>query len=111
MSIIKSLITFLLIISIAGFCMLNAQKIDITWSPIHDPVSIPLYALILSTLTFGFIIGACVLWINSGTLRKTKRQQKKQIQTLEKELSKASDNTNNQKPPADFFPALPNQNS
>lgn len=111
MSLINSLLTFLLIIAIAGFCILNAQKIDIIWSPVHDSVSIPLYAIILGALTLGFLIGACALWVNSGSLRKTKRQQKKQIKVLEKELSKTSANTNAQKPPADFFPALPNRKS
>lgn len=111
MSLIKSLFTFILIFVIAGFCILNAQSIEITWSPVHNDITLPLYAIILGCLITGFFIGMGTLWINSSTLRKTKRQQKKQIKTLEKELAKTTANTNNQKPPADFFPALPNNKS
>lgn len=107
MSFIKSILAFLLTILIAAFCILNAQTIDIAWSPIHETLTLPLYAIILGALLFGFLIGTATLWINSGSLRKTKRQQKKQIKTLEKELEKTAAATNTQKPPADFFPALP----
>jgi len=111
MSLIKSLFTFILTLLIAGFCILNAQSVEIEWSPVHDAITLPLYAIILGSLILGFFIGTTALWMNSGTLRKTKRQQKKQIKTLEKELAKTSANTNNQKPPADFFPALPNKSA
>lgn len=109
MAFIKSIIAFLLTILIAGFCILNAQTIKIAWSPIHDTIAIPLYAIILGGLVFGFFIGMFSLWLNSGNIRKTKRQQSKQIKTLEKELAKTSPNINTQKPPSDFFPALTNK--
>ena len=111
MSLIKSLFTFILVLLIAGFCILNAQSIESEWSPVHNAITLPLYAIILGSLLFGFLIGATALWMNSGTLRKAKRQQTKQIKTLEKELAKTSANTNNQKPPNDFFPALPNKSA
>jgi len=106
MSLLNSLFTFILIIAIAGFCILNAQAINITWSPIHDTIELPLYAVILGGLIIGFVLGALSLWINNGSLRKTKRQQKKHIKTLEKELSQNAGNITNQQPPNDFFPAL-----
>jgi len=107
MSLIKSIFTFILTLIIAGFCILNAQSIDVSWSPVHDDITLPLYAIIISSLTVGFFLGAGALWINSAHLRKEKRQQKKQIKTLEKEVSQNKTNTNNQNPPTDFFPALP----
>jgi len=107
MSLIKSIFTLILMLTIGGFCILNAQSINVTWSPLHDDITLPLYAIILGSLIVGFLLGACALWINRAYLRKEKRQQKKQIKTLEKELSKSSANTNTQKPPSDFFPALP----
>ena len=109
MALIKSIFTFILTLMIAGFCILNAQSIEVEWSPVHNAITLPLYTIILGSLLCGFILGAAALWMNSGSLRKTKRQQKKQIQNLEKELAKTSANTNNQNPPADFFPALPNK--
>ncbi|MFK7838852.1 MAG: lipopolysaccharide assembly protein LapA domain-containing protein [Bdellovibrionales bacterium] len=109
MSFIKSILTFLLIIAIAGLCILNTQVTNMNWSPVHNGVSLPLYAIILSSMLTGFVVGSLALWVNSGGLRKQKRQQKKQIKTLEKELSKSAQTQTNQKPPSDFFPALPNK--
>ena len=111
MSFIRSLFTFLVLLAIAGFCILNAQSIEVSWSPIHDNITLPLYAIILGATLIGFILGAGTMWMNSGHVRKEKRQQKKQIKTLEKELSRNSANTNAQKPPSDFFPALPNKSN
>ena len=107
MSLIGNTLTFIFIIVIAGFCILNAQDIEIEWSPVHDPVTLPLYAIALGALGSGFILGAATLWFNSHNTRKTKRQQTKHIKNLEKELAKATPQTFNQKPPSDFFPALP----
>ena len=107
MSFVKSIFAFLLTILIAGFCIINAQISDIAWSPIHEAISIPLYAVILGSIVFGFFTGMVALWLNSGTLRKTKRQQKKHIKAHEKELEKTKPATPGQKPPSDFFPALP----
>jgi len=109
MALIKSVISFLLIIAIAWFCIINAQSVDIIWSPIHDPLTLPLYTTIIGGLIIGFAIGTLLTWINSGHVRKEKRRQKKQIKSLEKELEKNTTAISNQKPPADFFPALPNK--
>lgn len=106
MSLIKSILAFILTIAIAAFCIINAQNVDVTWSPINNSISLPLYAIILGSLITGFFIGSFSVWLNSGTLRKTKRQQKKQIKSLEKELSKTPNTIANQTPPADFFPAI-----
>lgn len=88
MSLIANILSFTLTILIALFCILNIKSVDIIFSPLHDPISLPLYAVVLSSLALGFIIGACTLWVNSGTLRKARKQQRKQIKVLEKELSK-----------------------
>lgn len=106
MSLIKSLFAFILTISIAWFCIINAQSVEIKWSPVHDALTLPLYTAIIGGLIIGFVVGALSMWINDGNLRKTKRQQKKQIKNLEKELSRTNINAGNQKPPSDFFPAL-----
>ena len=119
MAFIKSIIAFLLTILIAGFCILNAQTIEITWSPVHNTITIPFYTIPLSALIFGFFIGVFSLWLNSGNTRKTKRQQSKHIKTLEKKLAQTASGTNSpnhlqnrqKKPPADFFPALTNKNN
>ena len=85
---------------------MNAQTISVMWSPVHDTIDLPLYAIIIGSLLLGFITGCIALWFNTGHLRKTKRQQKKQIKTLEKELATSQEKETTQKPPSDFFPAI-----
>ncbi len=115
MSLLKSIFALLLTLAIAWLCIINSQAVDIVWSPVHDPLSLPLYIAIIGGLLVGFLTGACLTWINGGATRKAKRAQKKQIKdlqkNLEKEIAAKTANTNQQKPPADFFPALPNKSA
>lgn len=107
MSLINSAFTLILIVIIAAFAILNRDIVDVTYSPVHDPYALPLYAVILGALITGFLIGGCAVWINHLGLRRTKRKQNKQIKTLEKELRVSTQDTPSDIPPSDFFPALP----
>ena len=107
MALLRSIIGITLAILIAGFAILNAQDIAINWSPFHDPYSIPLYTVILGCLILGFFMGGTSVWLNHGKVRKSRRQQKKEIKTLQKELAKTKNASVNDNPPSEFFPALP----
>lgn len=79
---------FLIIILFAGFAAFNRQEVTLYYSPVHDPLNWPLYVLVLGFAATGFIIGALVVWISDGKIRREKRLQKKQIKKLENELQK-----------------------
>lgn len=96
-----------LAVFITAFAVFNRQNVEVFWSPINEPVNIPLYFIGLGLMAFGFIIGGIIVWLNQGSLRSAKRKQNKQIKTLEKELKNASENIKDGTPPSDFFPALP----
>lgn len=64
----------------------NRQSIDFSYSPLHDPVTLPLYYVLLLTLAIGFVLGAVLTWAYGAKGRKVRREQKKTIKTMQKEL-------------------------
>ncbi|MGB0719213.1 MAG: LapA family protein [Bdellovibrionales bacterium] len=87
MALIRSLAALILVIAIAGLAVLNRQSAAFSWSPVHEPYTLPLYFIILAALAIGFLIGGTTVWFNDFHLRTTKRRQNKHIKSLEKELS------------------------
>jgi uncharacterized integral membrane protein len=83
------IIGFFIAILFAGFAAMNRQSVTLHISPVHDPLEWPLFVIILGFAALGFLIGAFTVWLNDGKLRREKRQQKRQIKTLEAELKKA----------------------
>lgn len=106
MGFLKTVFSFVLASTLTVFAIFNRQTTEFSYSPLHDPVQIPLYLICLSFLATGFICGGFIVWINAGKLRKTKRQQRKTIKSLEKELG-AFEQNKAQTPPSELFPSLP----
>lgn len=67
----------------------NREDIQFTYSPIHDPIEIPLSFTVLSALALGFVFGTVISWLSMGHLRKERRKQKKAIKQLQKDLDAA----------------------
>ncbi len=93
---IFSFIRWILGLSIAillvGFSVLNRAPVQIHISPVQAPLELPIYSIALGAMLFGFLLGGLLVWINNSTLRKTKRQQKRQIKALEQELEAVNEN-------------------
>lgn len=107
-NIIRGLVGFIISIILTAFALFNRQTVEVFYSPVHDPLSLPLYLIVLGFLALGFVIGGFVVWINAGHTRKLTRQQRRQITALGKELEgMKNDASSNAKPPADFFSSLP----
>lgn len=108
MALIRSLIGLTIAAFAIGFAIANRQDVSVIYSPIHDPLTLPLYLIVLSLTAIGFILGGAFVWLSMGSLRQTKRQQKKLIKSLEKELKAVNENAETPKTPSsEFFPALP----
>lgn len=108
MAFLRWIAGFLIAIAIAGWAAFNRTPVEMIWSPVHDPVSMPLYLVGLAALAAGFIFGGAVVWINSAPLRREKRRQGKEIRILEKEIGTLKKEKSGESPPAaDMFPILP----
>jgi uncharacterized integral membrane protein len=107
-NIVRGFVGFIIAVILTVFALFNRQTVEVFYSPVHDPLSFPLYLIILSFLGMGFIMGGFVVWINAGHTRKLTRQQRRQITALGKELEgMKNDASSDAKPPADFFSSLP----
>tara|TARA_R110001592_G_scaffold29350_9_gene106608 strand:- start:26728 stop:27060 length:333 start_codon:yes stop_codon:yes gene_type:complete len=110
MSFVRGIIVLILTLVVAGFAAINTDPVSVMVSPINDPVMVPLYQVALASVALGFIAGALIVWINCGPVRQSKRQQKKEIKNLEKEVNRLQSDKFSPRPPApDVFPALPSQ--
>lgn len=81
------LFTLPCLIGAVTFAYYNADSIPVVISPFRDAVQMPAYAPVLAGVAFGFFFGALMTWAAMGRLRKQRREQAKQIKTLEKQLA------------------------
>jgi hypothetical protein len=87
--------------------VINRGKIDFFWSPIHPPASISVYLIVLAAAAGGFVFGALIVWMNTNSLRREKRDQKKEIKNLKQEVEKLNVPPPVKAPANEFFTALP----
>ncbi len=73
------------------FVLTNRVPVPITWSPIHPPYEIPVFAPVLAGLALGFIFGALIVWLGEAPVRRERRRQRKTIKKLEQELETAKE--------------------
>lgn len=90
LKIFKYLLKIPTLILIVAFVVLNRQDTTLYFSPLMDPITLPLWIMGLSFFAIGFIVGAILLWLNSWPIRKELKQSKKDFQTLEKEHTNLS---------------------
>ncbi len=107
MSLIRWIIGFLIAVIVTAFAVSNRHMALLYFSPLHPPLEFPLYVIGLGLIAFGFLLGAFTVWLNSASIRRSKRKQSKHIKTLEKALDAVNENGKAHSPPSDFFPALP----
>jgi len=92
MAFIKWLIALPFIIGAVAFAIANPEPVSIIWSPLHDPVTLPLYAVALAFLGGGFFLGALMTWFGMGKVRAERRGYKKEVKALEKEIKEIKAN-------------------
>ncbi len=86
MGFFRAIIGFIFAIAMAAFAVSNRQSVEFVYSPVHTALELPLYLIALLFMVVGFIFGGIVVWFNAGTVRRTKRAQRKTIKQLEKEI-------------------------
>ena len=101
MSFIKGLLGGSIAILLTLFAVLNREPTLVHYSPLHDPIEMPLYLISLGLAASGFILGALFVWFNGGKKRSQSRAQRRLIKSLEKRL----ENADNAQKPADEAPA------
>lgn len=107
-ALLRHIAGFTIAILLAAFAIFNRGTVNVSYSPLNEPLAMPLYAIVLGMFVLGFLVGAFLVWFNTAPVRRTRRQQRKQIKALEKELATVKhEPSQTPAPPTDFFPALP----
>jgi uncharacterized integral membrane protein len=86
------LLTLPCIVAAVGFALYNPQISPVTLSPFRPAIEMPLYVPVLGAVAFGFIFGAIMTWAAMGRLRQERREQRKRIKALEKQIEAANQN-------------------
>ncbi len=87
-AIFRTILGLIVTVPVAVFCGLNIQDVAVTYSPFHDSIDLPLYAIALVAAFLGFLFGAFSAWLNGAPKRKERRSLNKRVKYLEKELSR-----------------------
>lgn len=91
MAFIRWIIALPIIVGAVLFALAHPDPVSITWSPFEPKIELPLYFVALVFLGGGFVLGAFIAWIGMGKTRKERRQQKKTIRKLEKDINDANE--------------------
>lgn len=89
MTFLKWIIGVPLVVAAIAFAVANGETVSFTYSPINEPLNWPLYALVLSALMIGFVIGTLMTWAAGHTARAERRALARQNKELQAELDKA----------------------
>ena len=96
------LLTLPCIVVAVGFAIYNPQTIQVTLNPFRPPIDLALYVPVLAAIAIGFLFGALMTWAGMAGLRKDRRDQRKKIKALEKQIETASRAT----PPPPSLPQI-----
>lgn len=104
---------FVMAVLVSAFAVMNREDVSFVWSPVHDPVQVPMYLVVLGALVAGFLFGGFVVWVSGSKVRREKRLQKKEIKNLEKHIVKLENiRKDPATPPAgEIFSVLPSTDS
>lgn len=88
MAFLKWIFALPFIIAAVAFAFANPQAVDLNWSPLHDKITLPIYAIVLGFMSIGFLLGSILTWAGMGKMRAERRHLKRENKKLEKELNK-----------------------
>ena len=107
MTLIRTIVGFLITIAVLVFAAANLHTIEVYYTPFTPALELPLFIVALGLMSFGFVIGSMMVWINEGKARRERCRQRKEISKLQKELEETHAPNDSDASPSDFFPALP----
>ena len=103
LALLRWIIGFIFTVIFVFFAAFNRHNIEIYFSPIHDPIEMPLFAVVLGFAALSFLIGGATVWMNDGKIRRERRGLRKEVKKLEKELN-SGENKSSKQPHNLLFP-------
>lgn len=89
---VRAVLSLIVTVAMVVFAVANRGDVTVIWSPGHDPLVAPLFAVALGFMIAGFIVGAILVWLNNTGRRQNYRRQKREIRRLRHDLDAANEN-------------------
>jgi uncharacterized integral membrane protein len=89
-ALLKALVLVPLALALVLFCVANRKPVTLSFDPVSRDIpaiayDLPLFALVLTALFCGILIGGFATWLSQGRNRKMARVYKKETQRLQSE--------------------------
>lgn len=91
MALLRWIIALPIIVGAVLFALAHPDPVLITWNPAEPAKELPLYFVVFTFLGSGFLLGVLITWLGMGHIRKERRQQRKTIRKLEKDINEANE--------------------
>ena len=91
MAFIRWIIALPIIVGAILFALAHPDPVTVTWNPLQEPIELPLYFVVFMFLGIGFLLGAFMSWVGMSGVRTDRRQQRKTIRKLEKDINEANE--------------------
>ncbi|MFP4313713.1 MAG: lipopolysaccharide assembly protein LapA domain-containing protein [Alphaproteobacteria bacterium] len=104
-ALIRWVFGFIIALFFVFFAAFNRQIVTLHYSPLNDPLELPLFAIVLGFSALAFMVGAATVWLSDGKIRRERRGLRRHVKSLEKELDRTEKSPKTQDNP--LFPSLP----
>lgn len=82
-------IAAVIVVLAIAFAVHNFGWVTIDLWPFPITLKLPLYAVILGSVSFGVLIGAAAAWLGAGKWRRLARQRERAVNSLTRQLAAA----------------------
>ena len=86
-----TIITLPITLAVVLFAVSNRHAVELQFWPLPGTLDLPLYAIGLVTMVFGFLMGGVIAWLGAGESRHRARTAERDVRGLEAKLSEARD--------------------
>lgn len=87
----KYILKILTLVFCVAFVVLNMQEATLYYSPIANPIVLPLWLLGIVLFSVGFVVGGLLIWLSYSPVRYELRQTRKNLKAVEKDREKLED--------------------
>ncbi len=75
-------------VAVVTFAVANRERVDVSFWPAPLTLNLPLFSVVLLVLIVGFVLGALVHWLTTGSPRRRARENARRAEAAERELER-----------------------
>ena len=90
-SVLRFIVKWLLLapfaVLVVVFSISNLHGVTLSFWPFSQTLALPVFLLVLASLLLGFLVGAAVMWLSDGRVRRRARQEHRRVNELERDVT------------------------